>query len=171
MQPDFVIRVDPPRVERDQWIVLEDASTELPDGAIIVPLAAWNARRDELIVRNTPVGIWLNPEDAPEGLARDLPALNLVAVQFPKSADGRGYSTAVVLRRLGYRGELRAFGDIGRDHLLALRRCGFDAFVLPPGRDPERALAAFAEFTVFYQGSVENPVPLFRRRAIPGGAA
>jgi uncharacterized protein (DUF934 family) len=165
MQPERVIRVDPPRVETDAWLIVEDVAAELPRGRIMVPLATWVARRDELLARAEHVGVWLAPGDAPEPLGRDLHALPLIAVHFPKSADGRGYSHGAVLRRLGYRGELRAFGDIGRDHLLQLRRCGFDAFVLPPGRDPESALAAFGEFTVFYQGCVDDPTPLFRRRA------
>ena len=155
------------RVEADAWRVLtgEEAEGELPRGRIIVPLAAWKARREELGERIEPTGVWLAPEDDPEDLARELFALPLVAVQFPKLGDGRGYSTAVLLRtRYGYRGELRAFGDIGRDQLFFLRRCGFDAFSLAPGKDPEAALAAFETFSVRYQGSVDEPAPLFRRR-------
>jgi uncharacterized protein (DUF934 family) len=163
--PDRVIRVNPPRVEADPWTLVEDTSAELPGGAVIVPLTAWNERREALRARTQPVGVWLAPDDEPETLRADLPYLPLVAVQFPKAADGRGYSTAVLLRRLGYRGELRAFGDIARDHLFFLTRCGFDAFSLPAPRDPQAALAAFAEFTLRYQGSVDDPTPLFRRRS------
>jgi uncharacterized protein (DUF934 family) len=65
---------------------------------------------------------------------------------------------------LGYRGELRAFGDVGRDQLFYLARVGFDSFRLADHRDAEGALASFNDFTVRYQGSVDNPVPLFRRR-------
>jgi uncharacterized protein (DUF934 family) len=110
------------------------------------------------------VGAWLDPHEDPEALRDDLPWLPLVAVRFPKLADGRGYSIAALLRRRGFRGELRAFGDIGRDQLLFLERSGFDAFSLPPDRDPEAALAAFGELSVNYQGAANDPVPLFRRR-------
>ena len=171
MPLERVIRVDPPRVEDDPWLLVEPVEGELPRGAIAVPLAAWRSRRDELLARTERIGVWLGSEDDPAILGGDMQALSLVAVKFPKAADGRGYSTAVLVRRLGYRGELRAFGDIGRDHLLQLRRCGFDAFNLPAGRDPEAALAAFREFSVFYQASFEQPAPLFRRRELSGDSA
>ena len=156
------------RVEADTWRFLDvaQAAGVLPRGRIAVPLPAWTARRDELLGGHDAIGVWLSPEDDPEALKRDLNLIDLVAVHFPKAADGRGYSTGALLRgRLRFEGELRAFGDIGRDHLLQLRRCGFDAFALGPGRDPHAALAAFDEFSMHYQGSVEDPVPLFRRRA------
>jgi uncharacterized protein (DUF934 family) len=156
------------RVERDAWRFLDatEAQGALPGGPIAVPLPAWIARREELLGGHDRVGVWLSPEDDPAALKRDLSLIDLVAVHFPKLADGRGYSTAALLRgRFGFAGELRAFGDIGRDHLLQLERCGFDAFTLGPGRDPHAALAAFDEFSVRYQGSVDDPVPLFRKRA------
>src|SRR5205085_11558437 len=107
---------------RDSWRFLgltegDDLAT-LPAGPIVVPLGIWKSRREELLARATPVGVWLAPADDPADLAADAAALPLVAVQFPKFTDGRGYSTAVLLRtRYGYRGELRAFGDVGRDQL------------------------------------------------------
>ena len=164
MRPERVIRGTPPRVEADPWrLALEEDA--LPEAFVIVPLAAWIAHRDTPAAP-TNLGVWLGPADDPDSLrGGDLTALSVIAVHFPKAADGRGYSSAVLLRRLGYRGELRAFGDIGRDHLFFLQRCGFDAFSLPPDRDPEAALAAFGEFSLNYQGSVDDPTPLYRRRA------
>jgi uncharacterized protein (DUF934 family) len=167
--PPELIHAVPPRVAPDPWRLLEDAPTGLPRGPIVVPLRAWQERRDELARRREPFGVWLAPEDEPESLAEGFRDLSLIAVRFPKSADGRGYSTGVLLRRLGYRGPLRAFGDIGRDQLLFLRRCGFDTFVLPPGRDPHAALGALEEFSAHYQGSIDDPRPLFRRRAAAHG--
>jgi uncharacterized protein (DUF934 family) len=167
MLPERVIRHG--RVERDTWHFLGLAEGEdlasLPDGAIVVPLATWKARRDELIARPQAVGVWLAAADDPAELASDVATLSLIGVQFPKFTDGRGYSTAVLLRtRYGFRGELRAFGDVGRDQLFYLRRSGFDAFSLAPHRDPVAALASLEPFTVRYQGSVDDPVPLFRKR-------
>ena len=172
MQPDRVIRGR--RVENDTWQVLglaaDEDLTSIPVGPVLVPLSAWATRHAELTARREPIGVWLKPDDDPAELAGDLGELSLVAVHFPKFADGRGYSTAVLLRtRYGYRGELRAFGDVGRDQLFQLARCGFDSFKLAPQRDPEAALAAFTDFSVRYQGSVDDPVPLFRRRSIAGG--
>jgi uncharacterized protein (DUF934 family) len=130
-----------------------------------LPLAAWKSRREELRALGQPVGVWLEAGDDPAELAPDLDILALVAVRFAKFTDGRGYSTAVRLRtRLGYRGELRAVGDVGRDQLFYLKRCGFDSFELAPHRDPHAALAGLADFSLRYQASVDDPLPLFRRR-------
>jgi uncharacterized protein (DUF934 family) len=158
------------RVEPDAWRFVGLAEGEdleaLPHGAIVVPLAVWKAQRDALLARLEPLGVWLEPHDEPSEIAADLPRLALVAVRFPKFTDGRGYSTASLLRRrYRYAGELRAFGDIGRDQLFYLARVGFDSYRLPEHRDPEAALAAFGDFSLRYQGSVDDPVPLFRKRA------
>ena len=164
-----------PRVENDVWRTLglqadEDLS-HLPAGPILVPLAVWKERRAELIARGAPFGVWLEADDEPGDLAADVDQLAVIAVHFPKFGDGRGYSIGALLRsRYAYRGELRAFGDIGRDHLFYLARCGFDAFRLPGERDPEDALAAFNDFSLRYQGSVDDPLPLFRKR-LAGTAA
>jgi uncharacterized protein (DUF934 family) len=168
--PDVVIRNR--RVEADAWKLLgvespDELAQPLPDGPIIVPLALWKERRAELALRTQPFGVWLKPEDDPAEIAGDLEVLALVAVQFPKFTDGRGYSTAYLLRqRFGYRGELRAFGDVGRDQLFYLARVGFDSFRLADHRDPQDALASFNDFTVRYQGSTDSPLPLFRRRGV-----
>jgi uncharacterized protein (DUF934 family) len=162
------------KIENDLWQVIgvaphEDVTQPLPQGPVVVPLAYWMKHREELGARRQPLGVWLAPEDDPVVIADDLEHFSVVAVHFPKLADGRGYSTAVLLRtRYGYRGELRAFGDVGRDQLFFLARCGFDSFKLAPHHDLEAALAAFTEFTVRYQGAVDDPVPLFRKRAATG---
>jgi uncharacterized protein (DUF934 family) len=164
------------RVEPDLWTLVGVASAEelaqpLPAGPVAVPLAYWKEHRAELVARREPVGVWLKPDDEPAELAADLASLALLAVQFPKFADGRGYSIAALLRtRYGYKGELRAFGDVGRDQLFYLKRCGFDSFSLAAHRDPEAALASLADFSLRYQGSVDDPVPLFRKRFATGAA-
>ena len=175
MQLERVIRGR--RVEDDAWVVVgfaphEDLAAELPEGPVIVPLSVWKARREELASRGGLLGVWLAPADDPAEIASDLDRLSVIAVHFPKFTDGRGYSTATLLRtRYGYRGELRAFGDVGRDQIFYLARCGFDAFKLAPHRDPEDALASFNDFTVRYQGSVDDALPLFRKRSIAGRTA
>jgi len=179
--PERIIRLVPiangapaRRVENDLWRIVglaaDEKLDELPRGPVIVPLALWKARREEWIARGEPVGVWLKPDEEPAAIAPDLEHLAIVAVHFPKWGDGRGYSSGTLLRsRHGYRGELRAFGDLGRDHLLFLARCGFDSFRLGERHDPEAALASFGDFTLAYQGAVDDPAPLFRRRA--AGAA
>lgn len=107
----------------------------------------------------------LEPGDDPARVAGRLGAVARVEVNFPKFTDGRGYSIARLLReRYGYQGELRAVGDVQRDQLFHLSRCGFDAFLLREGQDAEEALSAFRDFSEAYQASVERPEPLFRRR-------
>jgi len=89
----------------------------------------------------------------------------VIAVHFADFTDGRGYSLARNLReRHGFRGELRAVGDVRRDQLYYLAACGFDAFVLRDGEDAHAALAALEDFSDAYQSSVARPNPLFRRR-------
>jgi uncharacterized protein (DUF934 family) len=121
------------QVLSDSWQVLDlaDGQTDhasLPaDGAVLVPLSRWLKDRAALAARPE-TGVWLDSHESPESLAPDLALIPTIAIRFPKSGDGRGYSIARLLRtRYGYRGELRAFGDLGRDHFEPLVRCGFDA--------------------------------------------
>ena len=158
------------RVVADNWLLLElGAGGALPsvpaEGDVIVPLKVWLARHDALAVRLGQTGVWLDSNEGAETIAADLRRLPLIALRFPSFADGRGYSTARLLReRYGFSGEIRAIGDVGRDHLLNMQRCGIDAFALREGEDVEGALAAFDELPATYQASVVEPLPLFRRR-------
>jgi uncharacterized protein (DUF934 family) len=110
--------------------------------------------RGRRIVSETapPPDLVLGPTEDLEQAAPSLARARVVAVSFPRFADGRGYSIARLLReRYGYRGELRAVGEVARDHLWLMARCGFDAFELRAGEDPEEALTAFDDFTVSYR--------------------
>ena len=109
--------------------------------------------------------IRLEPQDDPAAVAARLPKVSLVEINFPKFGDGRGFSTARLLReRYGYQGELRAVGEVARDHLYYMEQCGFDAFLLRDGEDAGEALAAFDDFSEAYQATAARPAPLFRRR-------
>ena len=157
-------------VVTDPWLRLElnpdgSAPSTLPSRDIIVPLAMWREQRAHLLVRPGRLGVWLDSHEEPAAIAEDLKLFGVVAVNFPKFGDGRGYSTARLLReRYGWRGELRAIGDIFRDQLQFLAGCGFDAFALRAGEDPQEALAGFGVFSESYQATVAQPLPLFRRR-------
>ena len=142
-----------------------EGDAALPDGDIIVELSRFSAEREALLARDGKLGVKLASSDPPEALEGDLDGLSLVAIEFPKYADGRGYSTARLLRdRHGFGGELRAVGDVLRDQLLYTKRCGFDAYELKEGKDIEGALEAFGELTVAYQGEAGDSRALFRRR-------
>ncbi|HQR04319.1 MAG: DUF934 domain-containing protein [Proteobacteria bacterium] len=160
------------RVVEDSWQTLflqpgeEPETMIIPPGPVLVPLAVWELQRLELRERNDPVGVWLGPEDEPAVIADDLVYLPVIAVRFPHFKDGRGYSTAALLRRrYGYTGELRAIGDVLRDQMFYLHRVGFDAFEPRADRCIEGALAALDDFSVTYQGAHVQDQPLFRRRA------
>lgn len=158
-------------IVEDNWQVVTlaagetPASVALPDAALLVPLAVWLARRDELVARQAPLGVWLDSHEGPEALADDLDRLTVVGVNFPKFTDGRAYSSARLLReRYHYRGEIRALGDVLQDQLFYMRRCGIDAYALRADKDIEQALAGLRVFSDAYQAAVDQPQPLFRRR-------
>jgi uncharacterized protein (DUF934 family) len=154
-------------VVEDRWLLLRDAASlaDVPAGTpVIVPLSLWQAEHDALAARGD-VGVWLKPNDDPDALADDIAQLPLIAVDFPKFVDGRGYSTARLLRdKYRFGGELRAIGDVLRDQLYYLRQCGFDAFAVRSDRNAADAIVAFDDFSDNYQSTVARPVPLFRRR-------
>lgn len=154
----------------DSWRVVRLAdgetadSVSLPEGDIIVPLSVWQARKTELMARPQR-GVWLAPEELAQDIAVDLGHLQVVAIDFPAFADGRGYSTAALLRsRFGWRGELRAIGDVLRDQLFYMSRVGFDAYAIREDKDIEDAVKALNDFSETYQAAVDEPLPLFRRR-------
>ena len=122
----------------------------------VVPLAQW---------RGEP-GVLLGPADDPGSIADRLHEISVVAIEFPQFTDGRGYSIARLLReRYAYKGEIRAVGEVLRDNLFYLSRCGFDSFVLNDQARLEEAVDHLSTFSDAYQASVERPQPLFRRRA------
>lgn len=132
------------------------------DGRVFAPLAEWLA--SPLDTRGDCV--LLSPTDDPLALKAHLSVLAAIAIDFPKPTDGRGFSIGVLLRqRVGWRGELRAVGAVAHDQLAFMARCGFDAFDLREGEDAAACLGAFDEIAVRYQGDVNDPRPLFKRRA------
>jgi uncharacterized protein (DUF934 family) len=157
-------------VVADDWRVLrldEGDSAEtvaIPAGQVIVPLAVWQAQRAALEGR-AEIGVWIASDERPEVLKGELDKFAVVAVDFPKFTDGRGYSIAYNLRmRLGYQGELRAIGDVLRDQLFSMQRVGFDAFATRPDRNIHDALKGLTDFSEVYQASVDQKSPLYRRQ-------
>ncbi len=153
-------------VQENNWTLLaRDHEGDVPAGETLVPLDQFLANADTLSARSD-VGVWLDSDQGPEALAPYLDKLDVVAINFPKFVDGRGYSYARVLReRLGFKGEIRAIGDVLHDQLFFLKRCGFDAYAIREDKDAEAALAGLSDFSETYQAGVDQPSPLFRRRA------
>src|SRR6516225_2554111 len=136
----------------DPWLLLPDSEIAGPAPHRLLPLAQWEAVRDNWPA-GVPVGVLLPNTADVEALAADLPRLALVALEFPKWVDGRAYSQAHVLRaRLRYAGEVRATGDVVVDMMLQLVRTGFDAVVLREGQRQASAERALCFFPAFYQG-------------------
>lgn len=160
--PD-IVRLADGRREHDARALQRDNGAP---GASVPPLPVW------LAASPRPPAVWLAPDADVATLAPHLAGLHLIALDFPKAADGRAYSLAALLRlRHGYRGELRAVGDIALDQVGFLRRLGFDSIELAPRHADERSLATIrrvlARFSDAYQGSVDEPLPAYRRHARP----
>jgi uncharacterized protein (DUF934 family) len=158
------------RIAPDSWQQLKPAvDGGLPNlpvtGDWIVPLAIWNEQRSQIPQHSGRNGVLLENTDDPRALVADFDKLALIAVRFPKFTDGRGYSIARLLRRLGWKGELRAVGDVLRDQLFYMTRCGFDAFALREDQDPQAAFTAFSDFTAPYQPAIDDGVRLGTYRA------
>jgi uncharacterized protein (DUF934 family) len=133
---------------------------------VTVSLRRFVAEQATLATHPGRLGVRLSPADDVDPHLPALLELPLLAIEFPRFTDGRGYSLGRLLReRHGYRGELRAVGNVLRDQLYYMHRCGFDAFELQPGKSVTEALEAFGELSVRYQAAVDEPQPLFRRRA------
>jgi phosphoadenosine phosphosulfate reductase len=158
-------------VVEDHWNVIRLADGETPssiklaDGDHLFPLSVWQTRKQEIISAHKRIGVWLDSHEEVEAIADDLHYFQVVGINFPKFADGRGYSAARLLReRYGYEGEVRAIGDVLQDQLFYLKRSGFDAFALRADRDIEVAVAALETFPEAYQTAADQKQPLFRRR-------
>jgi uncharacterized protein (DUF934 family) len=154
----------------DSWELIKSTGQldnfESLDGIdLIVPLAFWQTQQQKITIRRGQTAVWLDSNEIPESIAGHLGTLPLVALNFPEFRDGRPYSSARELRqRWGFSGEIRAIGDVLRDQLFYMQRCGFDAFMLREDQDPELALRAFRDFKDAYQPGIDQPLPLFRRR-------
>ena len=156
-------------VVSDDWSVLRLAEGEsaervtIPEGRVIVPLKVWQAQGEALKSRPE-IGVWLASDERAEELKGQLENFRVVAVDFPKFADGRGYSIAYNLRaRLSYTGELRAIGDVLRDQLFYMQRVGFDAFAVRADKNIHDAVKGLTDFSEKYQTSWDEKNPLFRR--------
>lgn len=138
-------------------------------GKIIVPLPVWQTRKQELTPRlaKGELGIWLATHEILQTLidaVDDINQLPIIAVHVERFADGRIFSIGNLLRtRYAYKNELRAFGDVLRDQLFFLKRCGFDSYQIRADRSAEDALASLNDFSQPYQGAVDETQPIWRR--------
>ncbi|MEO1017051.1 MAG: DUF934 domain-containing protein [Pseudomonadota bacterium] len=137
----------------DPWVEIEDDAPLPAQQPVIVPLARLQREdRDRLVRRAYPLGVKLTPDDPIEAIEDWLGHLDLVALEFPKFTDGRAYSSAQILRqRYGFKGEIRAVGDVLVDQYQFMRRCGFNTFLIVEGRPMESWRKAQVDMTLVYQ--------------------
>ena len=158
------------QVENNRWTLLKEATgpevlQAVPGRNFLVPLDFWRLYPQELSEYPGQIAIWLDSDEQVQALAELLPELPLVALNFPVFSDGRSYTNARELReRFDYKGEVRAIGDVLRDQLFYMKRCGFNSFELRFDQDVEECLAAFSDFSDAYQPAIDQPEPLYRRR-------
>ena len=157
-------------IVEDDWTLAIDGAARPPAG-LIVPLARWQAERELLLASAAAVGVLLpNTEDV-EAIYPQIADRPLIALQFPTFTDGRALTQAVLLRnRLGFAGELRALGDVVRDLVFWLGRCGFDAIVPRPDQDLEACRGALHELGVAYQPAADAHAAVWARRRMRASA-
>ena len=156
-------------VTDDNWTLLDQPEGNLPSGNVLVPLSYWLQHRDNLVQHQLAqhsgsIGVWVDSHEEVEALADDLEKLPVIAINFPKFVDGRGFSSARLLRdRYAYQGEVRAIGQFIRDQLFLLQRCGFSQFSFANDIDLEAAALSLKDFSNGYQIAADQAQPLFKR--------
>ncbi len=131
--------------------IQESNSGEIPQNSLVA-LSIWNTLLENKQQERLPAGLWLDSHEMPEEILGDPNQAKIIAIHFPAFTDGRGYSLARLLRqRYHFTGELRAIGDIHRDQLYYLSRCGFDSFAMSDPAQSESAIESLKDFSVAYQ--------------------
>ncbi|MFM9851239.1 MAG: DUF934 domain-containing protein [Sphingomonadaceae bacterium] len=130
------------------------------DSESTAPIVSFSAFASE----SNATGVRIEPGDDARTLLPYLDRLSLIEITFPKFRDGRGYSSARILREAGYKGELRAAGDILVDQIVFMRRCGFDAFAPDVPLDDNVVATCLARYDDVYQAAADNGVPVWKRR-------
>ncbi len=119
---------------------------------------------DAFLDQSNANAVRIEPGDDARDLLPHLERVALVEVNFPAFGDGRGYSSARILREAGYDGELRAVGDVLVDQLAYMRRCGFDAFEPDQQLDKDDVQAAFDRWPDVYQSAADDRTPIWTKR-------
>lgn len=119
---------------------------------------------DAFLDQPNAVSVRIEGGDDVRRLGPALDRLRLVEIDFPRFRDGRGYSSARILREMGYKGELKAVGDVLIDQLLFMRRCGFDSFAPDQPIDLAIALRALNQYDFVYQQAADGRMPVWKLR-------
>jgi uncharacterized protein (DUF934 family) len=159
------------KLKDGRFVLAEDPFTHVADdqdiasGDVIISLTRFQAEGDALLHAGRAVGVRLEPGEEVEALAYDLPRIALVALAFPKFRDGRAYTSARLLReRYGFKGEVRAVGEVLREQAGFMVRTGFDGFEPADGSTPEDWARAADRYRHVYQRSSDRRTPAFAER-------
>ena len=145
------------RIESDEWkmLILAEGdisqSVRLPVGPVLVPLSVWLVRKAELIHREYehgwPLGVWLAADEGPEDLVGYIDDLTVIGIQFDKFTDGKSYETSRQLREhFGYKGELRAIGDVPSDRVSYWHQIGLNSFVIHAHQKTATVISGLSDF-------------------------
>ena len=145
------------RLVEDPWTAVADGAPLPAAGPVVIGLARWSDEREALIARGQPLGLRLENDQSPALIGDDLAHFDLVVLSFPKFTDGRAYSQARTLReRYRFTGEIRATGQVLRDQLALMQRCGFDGFEIADETAAKSWARAADEISVRYQPAADG---------------
>ncbi len=152
------------QIMTDGWQRVAD-DAEIPAGDVIISYRRWKEEADGLASREGQLAICIDGDDDIEEVAEVADQFDLIALDFPVHTDGRNYSNARLLRdRYQYQGDLRAVGDVMRDQMFYMHRCGISSFLVREDKDINDALKAFDDFSISYQTAADGRQPVFRMR-------
>ncbi|MGI9281118.1 MAG: DUF934 domain-containing protein [Endozoicomonas sp.] len=153
-------------VFEEDFLILESETDSNGSSDILLIPAKNLEQHKELLDQEQQTGLFLDSDDEVEAYADALSRFDLITINFPKFMDGRGYSLCRLLReRYQYQGDIRAIGDVLTDQIFMMKRCGFSSYYLREDQKAEDAIKALDTFTLRYQGSTDDPEPLYRKRA------
>ncbi len=155
------------QIQQDDWTLIKDPQVNgsLPEGDIIVPFSYWKDNQDACSGHKGKLAVMINGDTAMTDLASFLDKFEMIALDFPAFKDGRCYSHARVLRdRHKFQGDIRAVGDVLRDQLFYMQRCGISSFAVREDRDMEDALNGLKDFSVTYQSASDGSLPIYKTR-------
>lgn len=153
------------QLAEDKWVRVADDADIADETAVVVSLERWLSEAAVLRKRNAPVAVALSNDQSPSAIQSDLDSIDAVFLTFPAYTDGRAYSQARLLRqRYGYKGEIRATGNVLRDQYAFMQRCGFDAFEVGEGVDLAGWGRSAQLMTGSYQTAADGVQAIWARR-------
>ena len=149
----------------DRFAIVGDEDALPTSGGVIVSLSRFESEKDALVARDGDLGVWLDSDESPSAIESDLGSLAVVACNFPAFSDGRAFSYARLLReRYGFKGEIRAIGEVMLEQVAFMIRSGFNTFTLQDLKTLDEVKAVCAEVRVVYQPTADGQATALQRR-------